>query len=257
LEWFPSMWREYQQLRHAALCCFRFLQNGERKDVLEVKRELGLLGYDGMVASMSSDDVVDGWGKAGWITISPNGFEFRVSDAGREQFAQWKDEDSLWMQGASQNIQLAKRLKAGEPATNLRKIAQVIGNAVLTSVHDPYTTEDSLQTLLKLKGLGISIALDLRLLTIPKSAKVSAAISSYLRDLNTEVSARWELRAYTASAAKPHRRFMIFQDKTIITCGLSLNNIDKDEVLDRIPAGELADYDRSFFDSCWSSGVPV
>jgi len=69
--------------------------------------------------------------------------------------------------------------------------------------------------------------------------------------LNTEIHSQWELRAYLGET-KSHRRFLILQDKSVVTCGLSLNNLNKDEALDRLPMGnDLADYDRSFFDECW------
>jgi hypothetical protein len=159
-----------------------------------LKRELELIGYDGMVASLSAESIIHGWKEAGWIKISPNGRELRLTEAGIEQFAQWKEEDSLWEQGTTETIKLAKRLKAGEPATNLRKMAQVIGNGILTSVHDPYTDEKALETLQKLKGLGVEISKNLRLLTAPKSVKAAASVVSFLHDLNIEMVNQWELR---------------------------------------------------------------
>jgi len=248
---------QLQQLRQAAQCCWRFLQNGERKNIIELKRELGGYGYDGTVESLSAESIVHGWKEAGWIKISPNGSELRLTEAGIEQFNRWKEEDSLWEQGTTETIKLAKRLKAGEPATNLRKIAQIIGNGILTSVHDPYTDEKALETLHKLKGLRVEISKTLRLLTAPKTRMAAASVASFLRDLNAETGWQWELRAYSGTT-KPHRRFLILQDKSIITCGLSLNNINKDEVLDRIPMGdELAGHDRDFFDKYWVSATPV
>lgn len=124
-------------------------------------------------------------------------------------------------------------------------------------MHDPYINEAALQTLHKLMGIGVCVSTTLRLLTAPKTGKAAASIASFLYDLNTELSARWELRAY-AGGTKPHRRFLVLEDKSIITCGLSLNNINKDEALDRIPMGDdLADYDRTFFDNCWHSATRV
>jgi hypothetical protein len=206
---------------------------------------------------MAAESVVHGWTEAGWVRISPCGSELRLTEAGIEQFAQWEEEDAFWQQGGAESMKLAKRLKAGEPATNLRKMAHLIGKATLTGVHDPYTDEKSLETLQKLKGLGVGIVQDLHLLTAPKTPKAAASIASFLRDLNSEMKSCWELRAY-ASAAKPHRRFLILHDASIVTCGLSLNNVDKDEVLDRIAKGdELADYDREFFDKCWASATPI
>jgi hypothetical protein len=250
-------WDTSRQLRHAAQCSLRFLRNGQRQDIMYLRSRLELLGYNGMVESLSADEIIHGWTKAGWVKISPNGSELRLTEAGVEQFAHWEDEDALWEQGATETIKFAKRLKAGEPATNLRKIADVIGSVTLTGVHDPYTNEKALETLLKLKGLGLTISKNLRLLTAPKVGKAVVTITSFISDLNIEMGSQWELRAY-ASTIKPHRRFLILQDKSVVTCGLSLNNINKDEALDRIPAGnELAEYDRNFFNNCWTSATPV
>jgi hypothetical protein len=181
-----------------------------------------------------------------------------LTEAGIEQFAQWKEEDSLWEQGATETIKLAKRLKAGEPVTNLRKIKQIIGKGILTSVHDPYTDIKALETLHKLKSIDVGISKTLRLLTAAqKTSKAAALVASFLRDLNAELGSQWELRAYSGKT-KPHRRFLILEDKTIITCGLSLNNINKDEALDRIPMGdELAKHDYELFEKCWAAATPV
>lgn len=251
-------WDKSKQLRHAAQCCRpRFLRNEQRTNILELERGLNLLGFNGMVASLSADDIIHGWTEAGWVKISPSGSELRLTEAGIEQFARWEEEDALWRQGATETIKFAKRLKAGEPATNLRKIVDVIGSGTLTGVHDPYLDEKALETLLKLKGLGITISKNLRLLTAPKAGNAAASIASFLHDLNTEMGSQWELRTY-ASTGKPHRRFLILQDKSVVTCGLSLNNVNKDEALDRTPAGnELAEYDLNFFDNCWASATPV
>jgi hypothetical protein len=250
-------WDKSKELRSAALYCWRFLRQGERKRIMDLSNELELIGYNGMIACLSAESIIHGWKEAGWINISPDESELRLTEAGIEQFAQWKEEDALWEQGTTETIKLAKRLKAGEPATNLRKMKQIIGNGILTCVHDPFTDEKALETLQKLKGLGVEISKNLRLLTAPKAGKAAASVASFLRDLNAEMGSQWELRAYSGTI-KPHRRFLILQDKNIITCGLSLNNINKDEVLDQIPMGdELAGHDRDFFDKCWASATPV
>jgi hypothetical protein len=251
-------WDESQQLRHAAQCShLRSLRGGQRANILDLERELRDLGYDGMVASLPAESIVQRWTEKGWVKISPSGSELRLTEAGIEQFAQWEEEDALWEQGATEEIKFVKRLKAGEPATNLRKLAQLIKSGTLTSVHDPYIDEKALETLQKLRGLGVDVSKTLLLLTAPKLEKTAASINSFLRDLNAEMGSRWELRAYSGTT-KPHRRFLILQDKSVVTCGLSLNNINKDEALDRLPTGDvLADYDRNFFDNCWVSATPL
>ena len=135
-------------------------------------------------------------------------------------------------------------------------MAQVIESGTLIRVHDPYIDEKALETLQKLKGLGVDISKTLLLLTTPKIAKAAASVNSFLWDLNAEMSTKWELRAYSGTT-KPHRRFLILQDKSVITSGLSLNNMNKDEALDHLPmSADLACYDREFFDNCWATAMP-
>ncbi len=251
-------WDDSKQLRHAAQCSrLRFLRDGGKANILDLERELRDLGYDGMVGSLSAESVVQGWTERNWIKISPSGSELRLTETGAEQFAQWEQEDALWSKGATEGIKLPQRLKAGEPATNLRKLTQLIGPRILISVHDPYIDEKALETLQKLRGLGVDISTNLRLITAPKLAKAAAAVSSFLADLNAEMGMHWELRAYPG-ATKPHRRFLVLEDRSVVTCGLSLNNMNKDEALDNLPAGaDLAEYDRNFFDNCWLSAKPL
>jgi hypothetical protein len=90
-----------------------------------------------------------------------------------------------------------------------------------------------------------------------KPAKAAAAVSSFLADLNAEMGMHWELRAYPG-ATKPHRRFLVYKTEASSPCGLSLNNMNKDEALDNLSAGaDLAEYDRNFFDNCWISAKPL
>jgi hypothetical protein len=249
-------WTESHQLRHAAQYSrLRFLRDGRRGDILEIERELRNLGYDGMVTGLSADDIIRQWKKNGWIEVSPNGSELRLSEAGIEQLAKWEEEDALWQRGVTEEITVAKRLKAGEPATNLRKLAQVIGGETLIAAHDPYLDEKALETLQKLKGLRVNVARNLRLLTAPKAPKAAGSLDSFLSDLNTELKTEWELRSYSGGA-KPHRRFLILKNGTVVTCGLSLNNLNKDEVLDHLSAGQdVAAYDREFFETAWKSAA--
>ena len=90
-------WTESHQLRHAAQCSgLRFLRDGRRGDILELERELSLLGYDGTVGTMSAGSIVRCWKENGWIKISPNGSQLCLTDAGIEQLAKWEEEDALW-----------------------------------------------------------------------------------------------------------------------------------------------------------------
>jgi hypothetical protein len=83
------------------------------------------------------------------------------------------------------------------------------------------------------------------------------SLVSLLKDINTERISTWEVRTYV-QVSKPHRRFLVLDDGSVVTCGMSLNHIDKDEVLDREQAGsENAKHDQQFFDDKWKTGNVV
>jgi hypothetical protein len=231
---------------------------GRRAEYLRLCRDLRNLGYDGQIASFSAETIIDGWKKAGWIVFSPDRTELRVTDSGREQLAAWEDEDRLWQTGETEEMPLTKRLIAGEPARNIRKIRHEIGNGAVSSIHDPYTRADSLNTILQLADIGARFSPSLRILGSPLTkATEKTSLAGLIRNINTERNTKWEVRTY-GTAVKPHRRFLIFDDGSILTCGMSLNNINKDEVLERIAAGsEYAKHDRQFFDDNWNLSRPL
>src|SRR6185437_1255743 len=157
-------------------------------------------------------------------------------------------------------VPLKERLVAGEPATNLRKIQDMIGGCTVTAIHDPYTTTGSLDTILKLVGMGAKFSPALRILGTAKPFSNSTEKKSFLgllQDINRERKASWEARIYPATT-KPHRRFLVLNDGSIVTCGMSLNHIDKDEVLDHEPSGsENAKHDYQLFEDKWKNATPV
>lgn len=225
---------------------------------LELCRELQVLGCDGCVASLGAQDIILGWKEKGWIVYSPDRTELRVTDAGREQLATWEDEDRLWQTSGTERMPLTKRLVAGEPARNIRKIRHEIGSATVNCIHDPYTRADSLNTILQLADIGAKFSPSLRILgTLLTKATDKTSLARLLRNINMERKSNWEIRTYR-TAVKPHRRFLIFDDGSILTCGMSLNNINKDEVLEKIAAGsQYAQHDRQFFDDNWKQSQPL
>jgi hypothetical protein len=256
--------KEAQLRPYASYFWHRFLTGGRSIKIVSISRRLRMArrgdplrqhGYG--VATLSADSIVEGWKKAGWIEVSPDRTEIRLKPDGEEQLARWLEEDRLWRSGETGELELPKRLKAGECATNLRRICQVVGHRTIECIHDPYTDEQALLNLLKLGELGASISPRLCLLRRPASGMERQTLASFLRDINTEKSSQWEVRS-DASPAKPHRRFLICTDGSIITCGMSLNKLDKDEVLDDIPASDnRADHDRKLFQDKWKLGIVV
>ena len=155
---------------------------------------------------------------------------------------------------------LKERLVAGQPARNLRKIRDMIGSAAVTAIHDPYVSTGSLDTMLKLADIGAGFSPSLRILGTAAALAKSTERKSFLgllKDINAERNALWEARFYSA-ASKPHRRFLALDDGSIVTCGMSFNHIDKDEVLDHEPSGsENANHDHQLFEEKWKSATPV
>jgi hypothetical protein len=221
-------------------------------DRLSLREDLNHHGYDGGIGSIDAESIIRHWQQAGWIEFAPDGIQIRITSQGREQFETWKEEDRLWGAGDANEMPKARRLVAREPARNLRKISAVIGNSTVTGIHDPDTRTDSLKNILSLSDGGTMFSPSLRLLSAP-GIKPTEAISlvNFLNQINAERSFDWEIRVYSSSP-KPHRRFLVCDDGSVITCGMSLNKVDKDELLDRFPAGsELAKQDGQFFEESW------
>jgi hypothetical protein len=151
-------------------------------------------------------------------------------------------------------VPVKERLVAGEPFGNLRKIKGIIGSCAVTAIHDPYTTADSLETILKLADMGTKFSPALRILGTAKTLSKliqKQTFLSLLGDVNTERKVSWEIRIYP-TGSKPHRRFLVLDNGSIVTCGLSLNHIDKDEVLDHETSGsENATHDQELFEREW------
>ncbi len=252
-------WHENAQIRHAGKCVWPSLFARD-EEYLRLCESLRLLGYDGCIASIHYESIIQAWRKSGWVLLSPDGMIVRLTPKGKEQFEAWNEEERIWRTGGTDTMPLKKRLVAGEPATNLRKIQTIIGSSTVTGIHDPYTTAGSLGSLLKLADLGTKLSPALRILGTPNPLSKPTekmTLIGLLKDINTERKAAWEVRTYM-QASKPHRRFLVLDDGSVVTCGMSLNHIDKDEVLDREPSGsENAKHDHQFFDDKWKKGTPL
>ena len=227
-------------------------------DDARLRKDLNNLGYDGGIGSIDAESIIACWQQAGWIELSPDGNQIRITSQGREQFETWKEEDRLWGTGDTNEMPMAKRLVASEPARNLRKISAVIGGSTVTGIHDPYTRTDSLKNILSLSDSGTLFSPSLRLLS-GAGIKPTESISlvNFLNQINAERSSNWEIRVYSTSS-KPHRSFLFCDDGGVITCGTSLNKVDKDEILERLPAGsEPAKQDGQFFEQNWETGTSL
>ena len=250
-------WGEKTQVRHAAMCTWPSLSSGD-EEYLRLCSRLREYGYDGCIDSLDSRSIIQMWRKVGWMLLSADGNYVRLTPEGKEQLETWREEDRIWKTRDDESIPLPKRLVAGEPARNLRKIKTLLASSTIIGIHDPYIRTGSLETLLKLSDMGTMIGSSLRMLGCP-IAKVTerASLLAFLKDVNAERSCNWEIRTYTA-VSKPHRRFFVLDGGSVVTCGMSLNHIDKNEVLDRLGSStDYAKHDCQFFEYQWENGTPI
>src|SRR5881394_2431621 len=148
-----SIWDKDHQVRHAAVSCWPIFM-WRTIDSLRLREDLTLRGFDGFVGSIDAESIIHHWQHAGWIEFSPDGGQIRITSQGREQFENWKEEDRLWGTGDTNEMPTAKRLVAGEPARNLRRICAIIGSSTVSGIHDLYTRTDSLKNILSLSDWG-------------------------------------------------------------------------------------------------------
>ncbi len=106
------------QGRHAAISCWPIFM-WRTIDYLRLREDLNHRGFDGCIGSIDAEPIIHYWQQAGWIEFSPDGMQIRITSQGREQFETWKEEDRLWGTGDTNEMPMAKRLVAGEPARNL------------------------------------------------------------------------------------------------------------------------------------------
>jgi AbiJ N-terminal domain 4 len=157
-------------------------------------------------------------------------------------------------------VPVKERLVAGEPFENLRKLKAIIGGSTVTAIHDPYITAASLETILKLADMGAKFSPSLRILGTEKALSKPTEKKTFIgliKDVKSERKVSWEFRVFPAGS-RPHRRFLVLHDGSIVTCGMSLNHIDKDEVLDHESSGsENAKHDQDLFEQEWRTATPL
>lgn len=142
------------------------------------------------------------------------------------------------------------RIREGQPASNLSKIAQLIGSAKILAVHDPYLEDNGLDNLRAIAHLSNCIAGDIRLLTSSKGAhKLSESyVTAFFAEFGCTLG-----KIRKVVSGKPHRRFFLLSGGQSLIMGMSLNHVNKNEAI-RV---ESDTEDRPFFEVEWGSSVPV
>ncbi len=142
------------------------------------------------------------------------------------------------------------RTREGHPASNLSKISQFVGSAKVLAIHDPYLNDAGLDNLRAVANLTNCIAPDIQLLTSSSGTqKLSKVfVTAFFSEFNCTSG---EIRKIVTG--KPHRRFFLLSGGQSLIIGMSLNNVDKNEVIHVEPDTE----DRIFFGEQWKLSVPV
>jgi hypothetical protein len=94
-------WDESAQVRHAAKVVWPSLF-GRDEEYLRLCERLRELGYDGCIASIHFESIIQAWRKADWVLLSPNGMHVRLTPKGKAQFAAWEEEDTRWEIGKAE-----------------------------------------------------------------------------------------------------------------------------------------------------------
>ena len=233
---------------------------------------------------LSADDVVDllsQYQAAGWTVFQEgeHGFRLQLADHGCVSMApegragQWRVTDGFdgrELAKAATNLPELRhllenvaahygfnlrgvppvaRLAKAQPASNLGRLARLIGQQAVDSVFDPYLDNPALLVLADLRSLGVRISSSLRLLTGLKLVKSSRLTQTYVLKFLTEVAPHGEIRCLAESE---HRRFVLLSGGSSLLIGCSWNDLAKNEVAS-LGAGEA---DRKFFDERWSRAAP-
>jgi hypothetical protein len=145
------------------------------------------------------------------------------------------------------------RTREGEPASNISKLAALIGNAEIVVIVDPFLDNKALNTIKDIASLSDDqgISSSVRLLTSHKSKKEPTR--SYFENWKSELGlAAAELRVITSG--KPHRRFVVLSDGRVLGPGFSFNQHDRDEAVFSEPDSSA---DQAFFDEIWESSISI
>jgi hypothetical protein len=137
------------------------------------------------------------------------------------------------------------RIRDNEPLTNKAKLISLIKTSSISKIFDPYFDLKSLITITSLKKLGLNLENKIECLT---TKNLSIFDQTVLNDFKTECNTSIEVKK---CENKEHRRFIILNDNRVIIIGCSLNDINKNEVINEELFLELKLADIKFFNDEW------
>jgi hypothetical protein len=175
------------------------------------------------------------------VAMSASALEEAVAQAFADYGEQWRSQAKT------------VRLGAGEPFSNVKKIADLIAGHEIQAVFDPYLDASGLTCLLDIFSCGAAQSYSLRLLSSTRMTQ------GKVPRLTKSLMAQWfAQRGITAGEVRlmppsEHRRFMLLSGGQSLILGMSLNSIAKNEAVRLEPDTE----DRPFFESVWASATPL
>jgi hypothetical protein len=141
------------------------------------------------------------------------------------------------------------RLVKGEPATNIARLAALIGVLKVVAVYDPYLDDaalDNLRAIAHLKPSCLDTAV--RMLTAKRPPRISKAFAKAFCD-----EFGCNLANFQLLPPEEHRRFMLLSEDKVLIAGPSLNKLDWNEAANT----ELNTYDKPFFERMWATSSPM
>lgn len=151
------------------------------------------------------------------------------------------------------------RLKKGQPASNMNKLASLLTDETLTAYFDPYLDNKSLTNLADIVSLTANgkFADDFRLISSPNMNKQSTNKPMRLSESFVE---KWFLEHGVSGGGarltqKEHRRFLLLASGRTIVIPFSLNEVNINEA-SQVEENNHND-DIEFFDKQWTSAEPL
>ena len=138
------------------------------------------------------------------------------------------------------------RLNSNTPASNIAKVAGLIGSTRIEAVFDPFLDNQALVNLATLASFGGGLSRSCRLLT-SKKCPDSGFVALWLKEhglIGAEIK---------RTPDQQHRRFLLLDSGKTLVIGFSLNKFEHNETahLASVPQ------DRMFFDAEWQKSKPL
>jgi hypothetical protein len=140
------------------------------------------------------------------------------------------------------------RLVKDQPASNIAKLAALVGNRKVLAVFDPYYDDAGLGTLLAIGHLKPCVDTSLRILTDKNPPRINKTFAKAFCD-----EFGCDLAKIRHMPKGEHRRFLLLSEDKVLILGCSLNNLNFNEAVRLESDGT----DKPFFETQWSPSTAM